>query len=141
MHSTIRALAFVIGTSGVAALVACSGSDGAPDSTSGGATEVPSTTATSPSTTATQSQATPPPASTTTSTTSTTSDAGPEGGSGAKALGETCAKGTDCASGVCYVGGQSSYCSLTCTSGNAATVCVPPTFNGVCNKQGFCRKP
>lgn len=63
------------------------------------------------------------------------------GSSGKAALGETCAADGDCESDVCFKGGQKSYCSLKCTSANAATICAPPTFNGVCNNQGYCRKP
>ncbi len=50
-----------------------------------------------------------------------------------------CAKGTECESGVCFVGGTQSYCSLACTVENAATVCASP-FTGACNKQGYCRR-
>lgn len=56
-------------------------------------------------------------------------------------LGLPCKIPTDCESGQCFVGGQSSYCSLRCGTDTAASVCVPPVFNGTCNKQGFCRKP
>jgi hypothetical protein len=56
-------------------------------------------------------------------------------------LGQACKADSDCKSNVCFVGGSQSYCSLKCTSGNAASVCAPPTFDGVCNKQGFCRLP
>ncbi len=71
-------------------------------------------------------------------------DAGHDSGTPAasgKDLGETCAADKDCKSNVCFQGGNGSYCSLKCTTANAATVCVPPAFNGQCNKQGFCRKP
>lgn len=56
-------------------------------------------------------------------------------------LGEACKLPSDCDSAQCFIGGQSSYCSLKCGTENAATVCQPPVFNGVCNKQGFCRRP
>ena len=56
-------------------------------------------------------------------------------------LGAPCKIPTDCESAQCFIGGQSSYCSLKCGTDNATTICVPPVFNGVCNKQGFCRKP
>ena len=56
-------------------------------------------------------------------------------------LGETCSIPSECESKQCFIGGQSTYCSLSCGTDNAKTVCVPPAFNGVCNKQGFCRKP
>jgi hypothetical protein len=57
------------------------------------------------------------------------------------ALGEACKIPSDCDSGQCFVGGQFSYCSLKCGTDTAMTVCAPPVFNGVCNKQGFCRRP
>ncbi len=61
--------------------------------------------------------------------------------SSAKGLGEgPCSSPSECESGTCFQGGTSSYCSLACTTANAATVCVAP-FNGVCNNQGYCRKP
>ena len=56
-------------------------------------------------------------------------------------LGQGCKVPTDCESAQCFVGGQSSYCSLKCGTATATTICVPPVFNGVCNKQGFCRRP
>jgi hypothetical protein len=58
-----------------------------------------------------------------------------------KNLGDECATESECASGVCFKGTKSSYCSLTCTPSNASSVCVPPVFDGVCNNQGYCRKP
>ena len=78
-----------------------------------------------------------------TGTTTPTEDAGHDSGntSGKAGLGETCAAPADCESNFCFVGGQGSYCSLQCTTANAATVCVPPVFDGTCNKQGYCRKP
>lgn len=142
MHSLVRTFAFLVGTTGIAAIVACSGSDGAPDS-NGGATELPSSTATTTATSTSPTQ----PAPTTQSSTTTSKDGGVhEGGTPSPtgtggALGSTCTKPSDCQSGVCYVGGQASYCSLSCTQQNAAQVCAPPVFNGVCNKQGFCRLP
>lgn len=57
------------------------------------------------------------------------------------ALGSACKIAADCESAQCFVGGQFSYCSLKCGTDTAASVCVPPVFNGTCNKQGFCRKP
>jgi hypothetical protein len=57
-----------------------------------------------------------------------------------KAAIEACTKDDDCASGVCYVGDQGSYCSAKCTADTAATACVAP-FAGTCNKKGYCKKP
>lgn len=71
----------------------------------------------------------------------TGSDAGDagDGSTTLKALGETCGRNEDCASKTCFVGGQQSYCSLSCTPANAATVCTAP-FTGTCNGQGYCKK-
>lgn len=57
-----------------------------------------------------------------------------------KALAEPCTAEAECASGVCFKGTMASYCSLRCTVEDAVTVCVAP-FNGVCNMQGYCRRP
>lgn len=57
-----------------------------------------------------------------------------------KAALDACTTNEDCASGVCYIGDQGSYCSLKCTADTAATACVAP-FAGTCNKKGFCKKP
>jgi hypothetical protein len=57
-----------------------------------------------------------------------------------KGLAEPCTTDPECGSNVCFKGTMSSYCSLRCTAQDAVTVCVPP-FNGVCNMQGYCRKP
>jgi hypothetical protein len=56
-----------------------------------------------------------------------------------KALGETCAVDGDCASNACFVGGMGSYCSLKCTTENAATVCIAPLLPE-CNIKGYCKK-
>ena len=107
---------------GSSMLLGCSSDDGKPsDGTSSGAV-VGSPTGTPTGTPAASSSSTPAP---------TTAK---------KALIEGCLKDDDCASGVCYVGDQGSYCSLKCTAETAATVCVAP-MAGTCNKKGFCKKP
>ena len=65
----------------------------------------------------------------------------PVGPASKHALGEACKIASDCESAQCFAGGMASYCTLQCGADTAKTVCVAPTFNGVCNKQGFCRKP
>jgi hypothetical protein len=55
--------------------------------------------------------------------------------------GADCRSAADCASNACFVGGKASYCSFPCTAVNQATACGAPPFNGVCNMQGFCRRP
>lgn len=57
------------------------------------------------------------------------------------ALGADCTAPEQCDSQICFVGGQSSYCSLRCTSDNGSTVCTTQPFDGTCNKQGYCRRP
>ncbi len=58
-----------------------------------------------------------------------------------KGISEDCTKNDECTSGVCFAGNKSSYCTLACTAANATQVCVGGTFNGVCNMQGYCRRP
>lgn len=67
------------------------------------------------------------------------SDSASEAGSGKKANGEDCSAPTDCESGVCFIGGGQSYCTLECTTENAATVCVAP-LTGKCNNKGYCKR-
>jgi hypothetical protein len=55
--------------------------------------------------------------------------------------GADCTKNTDCQSNICFIGGKASYCSFVCTPADAMTACATPPFNGVCNMQGFCRRP
>lgn len=50
-----------------------------------------------------------------------------------------CAEGSECESGVCFVGGSQSYCSVRCTVDTAVTTCAAP-FTGSCNKQGYCKR-
>lgn len=66
---------------------------------------------------------------------------GSEGGTAAakKKAAETCAAADECESGVCFIGGNQSFCSVKCTTDTAATICVAP-FTGTCNKQGYCKR-
>lgn len=127
-----------------AAIVACSGSD--PESTGGNKSAQDGTEPTpSASGSTAEDHTTPPPPSSPPATPPPSADAGTHdsgAATGGKAGdGATCKADGDCASGVCFAGGQGSYCTYHCTTANAATACKPPVFNGVCNKQGFCRKP
>lgn len=134
-----RLRALVIAAPVAALVVACSGGDDEPELEPG--TGAP-TTLPSPSQTATSTSPTSPPPATPTSAQAPDGGARPDGGGGGlAALGATCTKDAQCQSGTCYLGSTSGYCSLACTQANAATVCKPPAFNGICNKQGFCRKP
>jgi hypothetical protein len=72
-------------------------------------------------------------------TSGSSGDAG--GDSGLLPLLAVCSADAQCQSDACFMGGQGSYCSLHCTQANTATVCVAPEFNGVCNGQGYCKKP
>ncbi len=58
-----------------------------------------------------------------------------------KGPGVDCGAAEECQSGICFVGGQASYCSLRCTNDNATTICSTQPFDGTCNKQGYCRRP
>ena len=69
--------------------------------------------------------------------------AGSDGGggpTGAGAGGASCMNGAECASGICFVGGSRSFCSLRCTPATAPTACAGP-FEGRCNEMGYCRLP
>jgi hypothetical protein len=50
-----------------------------------------------------------------------------------------CERASDCESGICFVGGNQSYCAVQCTADNGPTVCAAP-FTGSCNKQGYCKR-
>src|SRR4051812_29203687 len=74
-------------------------------------------------------------------------DAGAEADSGAASViaaggpGVDCTTNEQCQSKICFSGGKTSYCSFSCTPADAMTKCAIPPFNGVCNMQGFCRRP
>jgi hypothetical protein len=54
-------------------------------------------------------------------------------------LGTPCMTGTQCQSGVCFVGMKQSFCTLVCTAATAAQDCPVPPTTGLCNMQGFCK--
>lgn len=58
-----------------------------------------------------------------------------------KKLAESCTGDAECESNVCFLDAKGGWCSLTCTAANAAQVCAPPAFNGICNNKGYCRRP
>ncbi|HEY8079052.1 MAG TPA: hypothetical protein VIF62_33195 [Labilithrix sp.] len=58
---------------------------------------------------------------------------------GLKKNGDICMTSADCESGMCFVGGKESFCTIPCTTANAVTVCAAAPFIGVCNMQGFCK--
>lgn len=68
-------------------------------------------------------------------------DAGVQSDGGGKPFGAACTVSGECASNVCFLGGDQSYCSLKCTTATAATDCPKPPTSGMCNNRGFCRKP
>jgi hypothetical protein len=75
-----------------------------------------------------------------TDATQTTNPTEPAQAAAKKANGDgPCAADAECASGVCFIGGTQSYCSLKCTAADGATTCAAP-FTGSCNKQGFCKR-
>lgn len=60
--------------------------------------------------------------------------------SGKKKNAETgCTADDECESGICFVGGNQSFCTVQCTSETAATDCAAP-FTGSCNKRGYCKR-
>ena len=64
-----------------------------------------------------------------------------DGGSGDGGLpfGMPCSANSECASNVCFVGGNRTFCSLHCTMATAATDCPVPPTSGTCNMQGYCK--
>ena len=58
---------------------------------------------------------------------------------GGLAFGQPCAANSDCASNVCFIGGNRTFCSLHCTMATAATDCPVPPTSGACNMQGYCK--
>ncbi len=133
---TLASSAVTFASAVLTVLTACSSDDGAPSSSSGSSSASSSSGTTTSSSSTSSSGGTD--ASASTDGGSTSSSGGQDGGK--KGLAETCTKNEDCESNACFMGNQGSYCSLPCTQANAATVCVAP-FNGVCNNQGYCRKP
>lgn len=74
-----------------------------------------------------------------TATQGPTADAG---GSSLEPNGATCKQGTECQSGTCFVGGKSSYCTVTCTmTGKPDPACqaLGAAFTGTCNNKGYCQ--
>ena len=140
----LACVAVALASASLTALAACSSDDGEPSS--GTSSTSSSSTSSSSGTSGTTSSGASGSTSSSSGDAAVPSDGGSSGASsgavdaGKKALTEACTKADDCASNVCFMGNQGSYCSLACTQQNAATVCVAP-FNGVCNNQGFCRKP
>lgn len=108
---TSKSPCFIVVTSALLALAGCSADDGRPSSGTGGET----------------------------SSTDPSADTATASSSDKKANAEPCAEPAECESGVCFVGGNQSFCSARCTPETAATVCVAP-FTGSCNKQGYCKR-
>ncbi len=66
-------------------------------------------------------------------------DGGEPAGDALAPFGSVCAANEQCASGVCFVGGNRSFCSLRCTAATQATDCPVPPTSGACNMQGYCK--
>jgi hypothetical protein len=68
-------------------------------------------------------------------------DSGADGGSadGGLPFGSPCTGNADCASMLCFIGGNRTFCSIHCTMATAATDCPIPPTSGVCNMQGYCK--
>jgi hypothetical protein len=56
--------------------------------------------------------------------------------SSAGEFGASCEGGSDCDSGVCFVGAKISFCSMYCDSG---AQCPNPPTSGTCNMLGYCK--
>jgi hypothetical protein len=50
-----------------------------------------------------------------------------------------CEQGTECESGVCFLGNMQHFCTMNCTEASKAEACRAP-LTGSCNKQGFCKR-
>ncbi|HEX8952579.1 MAG TPA: hypothetical protein VF997_13535 [Polyangia bacterium] len=61
------------------------------------------------------------------------------GDGGLQPFGTVCTMNAQCASNVCFVGGNRSFCSLRCTAATQATDCPVPPTSGTCNMQGYCK--
>lgn len=118
MHSTLRALGLVLAVGLVSVFAACSSDDGKPSGSSSGTTPTPAADA------GDEAAAT---------------EGGAAEAGAKKPNAASCALPEECASGICFVGGNQSYCAVKCTPADATTVCVPP-FTGSCNKQGYCKR-
>ena len=69
-----------------------------------------------------------------------TDDGGSSGGDGGLLpFGQPCSANSQCASSVCFLGGNRTFCSLRCTTATAATDCPMPPTSGACNMQGYCK--
>jgi hypothetical protein len=66
-------------------------------------------------------------------------DMTPVGDGGTKMFGDPCGGNAECASNVCFMGGNRSFCSLRCSMATAATDCPKPPTSGTCNMQGYCK--
>ena len=62
-----------------------------------------------------------------------------DGDGGLLPFGAVCTDKSQCASNVCFVGGNRSFCSLVCTAATQATDCPVPPTSGTCNMQGYCK--
>jgi hypothetical protein len=56
-----------------------------------------------------------------------------------KPFGAPCMMNSECASNVCFIGNNRTFCSLHCAAATQATDCPNPPTSGVCNMQGYCK--
>jgi hypothetical protein len=59
--------------------------------------------------------------------------------SGGKPFGAACTVSQECATGTCFMGGMSNFCTMPCTAATQATDCPAPPTSGTCNMRGFCK--
>lgn len=72
-------------------------------------------------------------------TSSTSSSSGDADGGAKPNAAVGCNTDAECQSGHCFLGNAQHFCTVTCTTDNAPTICAAP-FTGTCNKQGFCKR-
>ncbi|HEY2748096.1 MAG TPA: hypothetical protein VGL86_25910 [Polyangia bacterium] len=54
-------------------------------------------------------------------------------------FGSPCMTNAQCASNLCFVGGNQTFCSLPCTIATQTQDCPVPPTSGTCNMKGYCK--
>ena len=56
-----------------------------------------------------------------------------------KPFGASCDSDKECSTGLCFVGGMKTFCTMRCMPQTVMTDCPMPPTSGVCNNFGFCK--
>jgi hypothetical protein len=54
-------------------------------------------------------------------------------------VGALCTSDAMCSSNICFVGGQTSFCTKKCDAAAADTDCPAPLYLGICNNRSYCK--